>query len=145
MAKSARASVRKRNNATLRAKVFGPAFDARTERLSAKLQEIANTPRPEEEKAMDVDDQKDEEKKAGPTDSETKGQLSPPACVNHELTFALDEEMQYTLTNKPSRKAEQRRVAGQRQKKVGKRKARSQMVFPSELARRKRQAKAKKG
>lgn len=55
MAKSARASTRKRNNANLRTKVFGPASDARLERLSAKLQEIANAPKPETEKEMEVD------------------------------------------------------------------------------------------
>ncbi|KAL2816372.1 hypothetical protein BDW59DRAFT_10468 [Aspergillus cavernicola] len=47
MAKSVRASVSKRNKAALRAKVFGPAVDARTERLSAKLQELASQPKPE--------------------------------------------------------------------------------------------------
>lgn len=47
MAKSARSSVIKRNHAKLRATVFGPANDARIERLSAKLQEIAAQPRPE--------------------------------------------------------------------------------------------------
>lgn len=55
MAKSQRASSRKRNNAALRSKIFGPATDARTERLSAKLQELASKPKPEEERAMDVD------------------------------------------------------------------------------------------
>ncbi|EAW08596.1 DUF2423 domain-containing protein [Aspergillus clavatus NRRL 1] len=44
MAKSVRASVTKRNRAKLRAAVFGPAVDARTERLSAKLQELASQP-----------------------------------------------------------------------------------------------------
>ncbi|KAI9368005.1 hypothetical protein BJX61DRAFT_251015 [Aspergillus egyptiacus] len=47
MAKSVRASVSKRNKAKLRATVFGPAADARTERLSAKLQELAAQPKPE--------------------------------------------------------------------------------------------------
>lgn len=61
MAKSARASTRKRNNANLRSKVFGPAQDARLERLSAKLQEIANTPKPETEKQMEVDGKLDED------------------------------------------------------------------------------------
>lgn len=46
MAKSIRASVSKRNRATLRKKVFGPVVDARTERLAAKLQELASQPRP---------------------------------------------------------------------------------------------------
>ncbi|OJJ97381.1 hypothetical protein ASPACDRAFT_80835 [Aspergillus aculeatus ATCC 16872] len=48
MAKSGRASVIKRNRANLRAIVFGPAVDARTERLSAKLQELAAQPKPNE-------------------------------------------------------------------------------------------------
>ncbi|KAI9040881.1 DUF2423 domain-containing protein [Aspergillus affinis] len=46
MAKSVRASVMKRNKAKLRANVFGPVVDARTERLSAKLQELASQPKP---------------------------------------------------------------------------------------------------
>jgi Protein of unknown function (DUF2423) len=54
MAKGLRASTRKRNNAKLRRTVFGPASDARTERLSAKLQEIASQPRPDQERAMEV-------------------------------------------------------------------------------------------
>ena len=45
MAKSVRASVSKRNSAKLRATVFGPADNARTERLSAKLQELASQPK----------------------------------------------------------------------------------------------------
>lgn len=60
MAKSQRASTRKRNNANLRTKVFGPAQDARLERLSAKLQEISNTPKPETEKKMEVDAEEQE-------------------------------------------------------------------------------------
>ena len=55
MAKSARASVVKRNHRNLRAKVFGPAHDARTARLSAKLQALVAKPRPDQDKAMDVD------------------------------------------------------------------------------------------
>ncbi|PLN79214.1 hypothetical protein BDW42DRAFT_173247 [Aspergillus taichungensis] len=48
MAKSVRASVSKRNKAKLRATVFGPVVDARTERLSAKLQELASQPKADE-------------------------------------------------------------------------------------------------
>lgn len=47
MAKSIRASVSKRNRANLRKKIAGPAVDARTERLSAKLQELASQPKPQ--------------------------------------------------------------------------------------------------
>ncbi|KAI1906619.1 hypothetical protein LOZ53_006361 [Ophidiomyces ophidiicola] len=42
MAKGARSSVKKRNKAKLRATVFGPVVDRRTERLSAKLQDLAS-------------------------------------------------------------------------------------------------------
>ncbi|KAK4996514.1 hypothetical protein LTR28_000166, partial [Elasticomyces elasticus] len=41
MARSARSSVTKKNNAKLKARVFGPVENARTERLSAKLLELA--------------------------------------------------------------------------------------------------------
>lgn len=47
MAKSIRASVSKRNRANLRKKIAGPAVDARTERLAAKLQELASQPKPQ--------------------------------------------------------------------------------------------------
>lgn len=46
MAKGLRASTKKANRSKLRSKVFEPVEDARTERLSAKLLEIALRPRP---------------------------------------------------------------------------------------------------
>ncbi len=46
MAKGARASTIKTNNAALKRKVFGPVENARTERLSAKLLELASQPKP---------------------------------------------------------------------------------------------------
>ncbi|PWY71504.1 hypothetical protein BO94DRAFT_501622 [Aspergillus sclerotioniger CBS 115572] len=66
MAKSGRASVIKRNRAKLRATVFGPAVDARTERLSAKLQELASQPKPNEAKTnMELDSTGPNDKKDG--------------------------------------------------------------------------------
>lgn len=50
MAKSARASSSKANNSKLKSKVFGPVENARTERLSAKLLELASQPKPKSEK-----------------------------------------------------------------------------------------------
>ncbi|KAH0565787.1 hypothetical protein GP486_000806 [Trichoglossum hirsutum] len=44
MAKSARSSVKKANKSNLRARVFGPAEDARIERLSAKLAQLVKEP-----------------------------------------------------------------------------------------------------
>ena len=46
MAKGLRASTKKANRSKLRSKVFEPVEDARTQRLSAKLLEIASRPRP---------------------------------------------------------------------------------------------------
>ena len=46
MAKGARASTHKANNQKLKSKVFGPVESARTERLSAKLLELASQPKP---------------------------------------------------------------------------------------------------
>jgi hypothetical protein len=55
MAKSSRASVKKRNNRQLAKRVFGPVEAARNERLSAKLMELASQPKPEREVEMMVD------------------------------------------------------------------------------------------
>ncbi|KAK5076972.1 hypothetical protein LTS08_007527 [Lithohypha guttulata] len=129
MAKSSRASNKKRNNANLRTKVFGPAHDARLERLSAKLQEIANAPKPDEEKKMDVEGEKaQEEEEAG--DDGTKTQVH-------------DEAMQWTGLSS-ARKLRSTKSSG-RITKHARRKPRNQVVFPSENARRKRQTKSKKG
>ncbi|KIH90700.1 hypothetical protein SPBR_01073 [Sporothrix brasiliensis 5110] len=53
MAKSARASSRKNNNQKLKKNVFGPVESARTERLSAKLMELAAQPAPVKEAKED--------------------------------------------------------------------------------------------
>lgn len=59
MAKGARASTIKANNAKLKRQVFGPIEEARTERLSAKLLELASQPRKpqndEEPETMDLE------------------------------------------------------------------------------------------
>ncbi|TGJ86107.1 hypothetical protein E0Z10_g2650 [Xylaria hypoxylon] len=47
MAKSSRSSSRKANNQRLKAKVFGPVETERNARLSARLLELAATPKPE--------------------------------------------------------------------------------------------------
>lgn len=47
MAKSTRSSSKKNNHQRTAATIFGPAEKARAERLSAKLMEIANAPKPE--------------------------------------------------------------------------------------------------
>lgn len=54
MAKSSRASTTKANNQRLKKNVFGPVEAERTERLSAKLIELAKQPKPEREEIADV-------------------------------------------------------------------------------------------
>jgi hypothetical protein len=49
MAKGARASTKKANNARLKSGVFGPVESARNERLSAKLLELASQPKPKKD------------------------------------------------------------------------------------------------
>jgi len=51
MAKGARASTIKANNSKLKSRVFGPIETARTERLSAKLLELAAQPKPQSKDA----------------------------------------------------------------------------------------------
>lgn len=61
MAKSARASVIKKNNQRLKANVFGPVEQARAERLSAKLLELAKAPKPEREADTKMDVENDDD------------------------------------------------------------------------------------
>ena len=56
MAKGLRSSVKKANKAKLRSRVFRPVEDARTERLSAKLLELASKPQTEREKEEKTND-----------------------------------------------------------------------------------------
>lgn len=56
MAKGLRSSVKKSNRAKLRTRVFAPVEDARTERLSKKLLELADKPlaKPTEDAEMET-------------------------------------------------------------------------------------------
>jgi len=119
MAKSARASVTKRNNRNLRAKVFGPAHDARTERLSAKLQELAAKPRPTEDKMVDVDQ------------SAEQGDLEQE---NNKGAEEMEVDARGTKANPIKPSAEKIRTK-RRELKVSKRKSKHSIVFASELAR----------
>jgi hypothetical protein len=59
MAKGARATSRKANNVRLKKNVFGPVENARMERISAKLLELAAQPTPKpirEDVGMEVED-----------------------------------------------------------------------------------------
>jgi hypothetical protein len=55
MAKSLRSSSKKNNKAKLRTKVFAGAENARTERLSAKLMDLASKPKVDSIKDTDME------------------------------------------------------------------------------------------
>ncbi|KAF2261186.1 hypothetical protein CC78DRAFT_608772 [Lojkania enalia] len=55
MAKGLRSSVKKSNKTKLRSRVFGPVEAARTERLAAKLLELAQQPKPERPQKPDME------------------------------------------------------------------------------------------
>ena len=56
MAKSLRSNTKKANNRRLKSNVFGPVESARAERLSEKLMELANQPKPQPDTEMKSDD-----------------------------------------------------------------------------------------
>ncbi|MCJ1337074.1 hypothetical protein MMC09_002353 [Bachmanniomyces sp. S44760] len=58
MAKGLRSSTKKTNNVKLRSRVFGPVENARAERLSAKLLELASKPRPKADLDVSMEDAK---------------------------------------------------------------------------------------
>ena len=109
MAKGQRASTRKRNNANLRAK-FAPLYDARTERLSAKLQELAAQPKPAREQSMEVDEH----------DSRKEGKTN------------VDEDIDMLASTKSTAKdttGSRKRGPTRIQKKIANRKAKKSIVF----------------
>lgn len=56
MAKSLRSRTKKANDRRLKNTVFAPAEAARAERLSAKLMELANQPKPQRDTEMKMDE-----------------------------------------------------------------------------------------
>ena len=142
MAKGLRASTRKRNNAKLRATVFGPAYDARTERLSAKLQEIASRPRPDQERVMEVDSGKDNANASPDATLDGLSTIDPRLkslmLINDHAEMQVDGQKKNTSS--ASRKAHPSRI----EKKKQARKNRSSIVFPTNAQHKKRKAANKK-
>lgn len=128
MAKSARASTRKRNNANLRAKVFGPAHDARTQRLSEKLQQLAAAPKPETEKTND-------------TAENAEAQNPDSVNTNDVPDVDMDEAAAIAAAQPRSKRTKQSKGIKKRSSRT---KPKHQVVFPSDIARRRRQSKAKR-
>ncbi|KAH7122502.1 hypothetical protein B0J11DRAFT_531672 [Dendryphion nanum] len=92
MAKGLRASSKKSNRSKLRARVFGPVEDARTERLHAKLLEVVQQQKPEQpaKKEMDIDSADEDSKDAGKEDDFPKGSYFHTAKIPR--SFSDDED-----------------------------------------------------
>ncbi|OWO99869.1 hypothetical protein B2J93_6924 [Marssonina coronariae] len=89
MAKGARASTTKANNAKLKSKVFGPVETDRTARLSAKLLELASQPRPKppvKDVAMEAEDAAAEDEIAPVTETNPAEEME----VDQDLTNLKD-------------------------------------------------------
>ncbi|KAK9547034.1 hypothetical protein V6Z96_004596 [Aspergillus fumigatus] len=117
MAKSVRASVTKRNRAKLRATVFGPAADARTERLSAKLKELASQPIIREHKSSSMELDSTGTVSFHCTGSQVKSTDSKSSVINEDMDV---DTMSVKHTQSRSKKP------GRVQKR---KKARSSIVF----------------
>ncbi|KAH8910082.1 hypothetical protein BR93DRAFT_925117 [Coniochaeta sp. PMI_546] len=128
MAKSARASKTKSNNQRLKKNVFGPVESARTERLSAKLQELISQPKPSEAK-----------KEVEMKDIDQDAKVAPAA--DKASTETADDTME--IDSGASRaQTKRRKGAAIGRKGIEKRKAKkSAIVFPT---RKRKQVPAKK-
>lgn len=146
MAKSQRASSIKRNNANLRSKIFAPHGDARTARLSAKLQELAASSKPpdttgttkREQRAlagMDVDDHPESKKGEGLNGGNGEA----------EMDVDVDAEGQVNVKRKSTRKSKKSNLSAvSRGGKITKaKKPRNNIIFPDLAARKKRQMEAR--
>ena len=143
MAKGLRASTRKKNNAALRDRLFGPAVDARTERLSAKLQELAAKPRPDQDRVMELDDPKTAEKGL-PSDAKDDGEFKRN---DFWISLTVDPEMDVDASGvkmKPVKRDSKKHTLGKTQKKIAKRKSKKSIVFPDIKAKWRRQAAQKR-
>ncbi|MCJ1248325.1 major facilitator super transporter protein [Trapelia coarctata] len=116
MAKGLRASTKKANRSKLRSKVFEPVEDARTERLSAKLLEIASRPRPkaDEDVRMEEGDKVQSKQQDEVPESKTRTMMS-------EEDMGIENNAS-TSTARPS--------SGPRVQKKRRFKAKSTAAFP---------------
>ncbi|EED12544.1 conserved hypothetical protein [Talaromyces stipitatus ATCC 10500] len=102
MAKSIRSSTKKRNHAKLRSTVFGPVADARTERLSAKLQELAAQPlKIETSKDSSEENTKTE---AGVEDESDKMVIDESAATKSSSTKQRSNRVRKQIKRKPRNK-----------------------------------------
>ncbi|KIW00712.1 uncharacterized protein PV09_07697 [Verruconis gallopava] len=114
MAKGLRASVNKRNKSKLRSRVFGPVEDARTERLSAKLLELAQQPKPVRSE-MEVDGSEGKEESTSAT-SESKAAAGDEEDMDIDASTAPKIKPAHSSSSKDAKKG-RRKVEKRRHRK----------------------------
>ncbi|KAL2037022.1 hypothetical protein N7G274_010307 [Stereocaulon virgatum] len=116
MAKGLRSSRNKANNLKLRSRIFGPVEDARKDRLSAKLLELASKPKEKTENDIEMaDDDKDSKR--------------PNKKVEADLPVG-EEEMDFDRVKNSTNATKSGSRASGRIQKRWRSKARAAMVFP---------------
>jgi hypothetical protein len=127
MAKSSRASTIKTNNQRLKAKVFGPVEQARRERLSAKLLEIASAPKPEKPEAENEMKIVDDETEAKAEQDDGKENLAAAISMADATTPEFEANHSAAATMDVDKPSSNTRNSKNR---IAKRKKPSKIVFP---------------
>ncbi|KAL8706342.1 MAG: hypothetical protein Q9201_000596 [Fulgogasparrea decipioides] len=126
MAKSLRSNLKKANRARLRSQVFGPVEEARKERLSAKLLEMASKPSSAaKDDAMMLDEAAADRKCSNPMEQLDQATKSPPATrtVDDDAPMELDFSKQPVSTTATSQ------LRSSKRRKARRGKAQAAMVF----------------
>ncbi|KAL8737940.1 MAG: hypothetical protein Q9181_001203 [Wetmoreana brouardii] len=126
MAKGLRSSVKKANRARLRSQVFGPVEEARKERLSAKLLEMASKPSSAAKNdAMILDEAAADRMCTDPTEQLDQGTKDLPATrpVDDDAPMELDPSKQ------PDSITETTQLRSSKRRKARRGKAQATMVF----------------
>ncbi|RMY55672.1 hypothetical protein D0863_13238 [Hortaea werneckii] len=122
MAKSSRSSRVKKNNQNLKKKLFGPAEIARSERMNAKLLELAQQQKSQQEMEVEGSDDKDGvANKIEDKDAEDDAEMD----VDGSAAKAKPSGSWRLERNEKQKKQKAARV----QKSTGHRKERNKMVF----------------
>ncbi|KAF1981802.1 hypothetical protein K402DRAFT_398198 [Aulographum hederae CBS 113979] len=121
MSKGLRSTIKKQNKSRLRARVFGPVEAARTQRLSAKLVELAAQPKPESTK-MELD-----------KENQPKGQEAKASGDVTRQTEDMDVDAEYDITGLPASSKSKSKTAAKKGARFPRRrqKASNQLTFPS--------------
>ncbi|PGH14429.1 hypothetical protein AJ79_03072 [Helicocarpus griseus UAMH5409] len=149
MAKGLRSNVKQKNKSKLRATVFGPVIDSRTERLSAKLQELAAKPKEADmEDADKADADKEDEGDAGKGGYRNHPRLLPTYRNKENNTVYLNKSSNIGFKtemdiDQPSGAAKASSGSANRIQKRARRKTRPSITFAAHPQKAKRLGKKK--